>query len=150
MRSDLTLFALLATSMASCGGGTREQVDTTSAAAPAVGSSAAGAVAGTATAASTPALVALGDSIFHGQSGGGICYTCHGPDAKGTQLAPNLTDREWLNGDGSLPFIQKTVTNGVPAPKKYPGAMPAFGQTLTPEQIRAVAAYVYSFSHPAS
>lgn len=93
-------------------------------------------------------LVALGDSIFHGQAAGGICYTCHGPDAKGTQLGPNLTDAEWLNGDGSQEFIVRTVTNGVPTPKKYPGMMPPMGQTLTPDQVRAVAAYVYSLSRP--
>lgn len=93
-------------------------------------------------------LVALGDSIFHGQAAAGICYTCHGPDAKGTQLGPNLTDAEWLNGDGSQEFIVRTVTNGVPTPKKYPGMMPPMGQTLTPDQVRAVAAYVYSLSRP--
>jgi mono/diheme cytochrome c family protein len=93
-------------------------------------------------------IVALGDSIFHGQVAGGICYTCHGPDAKGTQLGPNLTDMEWLNGDGSEEFIVRTVTNGVPAPKKYPGMMPPMGQMLSPDQVRAVAAYVYSLSRP--
>lgn len=94
--------------------------------------------------ASSGQMVALGGSIFHGQAAGGICYTCHGPDAKGTQLGPNLTDAEWLNGDGSQEFIVTTVTNGVPTPKKYPGMMPPMGQTLTPDQVRAVAAYVFS------
>src|SRR5262245_26835171 len=132
---------LIASLAAGCGGGERRQTDT---------SSAAGAVADTtvppgshgapASEAVTPAVIALGDSIFHGQAAGGICYTCHGPDAKGTPSAPNLTDNEWLNGDGSLSFIEHTVTNGVPTPKKYPGAMPPFGQTLTPQQIHAVAA----------
>lgn len=96
-----------------------------------------------------PAALALGDSIFHGQAAGGLCFTCHGQDAKGTQLAPDLTDREWLNGDGSLDFIVKTVTAGVPQPKKYPSPMlPMGGANLTPEQVRAVATYVYSLGHP--
>ena len=40
----------------------------------------------------TPALVARGDSIFHGRLAGGTCHVCHGEDAKGTTgLAPDLT-----------------------------------------------------------
>ena len=31
----------------------------------------------------TPAMVALGDSIFHGQVAGGACAGCHGSDAIG-------------------------------------------------------------------
>ena len=93
-------------------------------------------------------MVALGDSIFEGKAAGGICYTCHGPEAKGTQLGPDLTDQQWLNGDGSYQFIVQSVTNGVPTPKQFPGPMPPFGQMLTPGQVRAVAAYVYSLTHP--
>lgn len=100
---------------------------------------------------SSPQMVALGDSIFHGQAAGGTCQACHGPDAKGTALAPNLTDTQWLNGDGSYQFILTTVTNGVPQPKQHPGAMPPMGGAqLTPDQVRAVAAYVYSLSHRGS
>jgi mono/diheme cytochrome c family protein len=94
-------------------------------------------------------LVALGDSIFHGSAGGGLCYTCHGPDAKGTTLAPNLTDSTWLNTDGTLEGIRTIVTNGVPTPKSSPAPMPPMGGAqLSPDQIRAVAQYVYSLSHP--
>jgi hypothetical protein len=46
-----------------------------------------------------PKLIALGDSVFHGQAGGGTCYACHGQDAKGSGVGPNLTDGEWLNTD---------------------------------------------------
>jgi mono/diheme cytochrome c family protein len=94
-----------------------------------------------------PASVALGDSIFHGQVANGICFTCHGQDAKGTQLAPNLTDGEWLNADGSLQSIADVITKGVPQPKKFPGPMPPMGgASLTPEQVNAVAQYVHSLS----
>lgn len=96
----------------------------------------------------TPQMIALGDSIFAGAAAGGICYTCHGPDAQGTQIGPNLADQEWLNGDGSLDFIANVIRTGVPQPVQYPGPMPPFAQSLTDEQIRAVAAYVYSRSHP--
>jgi mono/diheme cytochrome c family protein len=94
----------------------------------------------------TPALVALGDSVFHGKAGGGTCFVCHGADAKGTPgLAPDLTRPKLLNGDGSYAFIVKLVQTGVPNPKEAPAPMPAMGGVnLTPEQVRAVAAYVYS------
>lgn len=99
----------------------------------------------------TPKLIALGDGIFHGKVAGGTCQTCHGADAKGTALAPNLTDNQWLNGDGGYQFIVNTVTNGVPKPKQHPAAMPPKGGApLTPDQVKAVAAYVYSLSHPGS
>jgi len=94
------------------------------------------------------AQVAEGDKIFHGQEAGGTCTACHGQDAKGTAIAPNLTDSEWLNGDGSLAFIEHTVTTGVPKPKSHPAPMPPMGgASLNPDQIKAVAAYVYSLSH---
>jgi mono/diheme cytochrome c family protein len=97
----------------------------------------------------TPTLIALGDSIFAGKAAGGICYTCHGADAKGTQLGPDLTDPQWLNGDGSYAFIVQMITAGVATPKQFAAPMPPFGQMLTPEQIHATAAYVYSLTHPA-
>jgi cytochrome c oxidase cbb3-type subunit 3 len=93
-------------------------------------------------------MVALDDSIFEGKTAGGVCFTCHGADAKGTQLGPDLTDQQWLNGDGSYDFIVQTITTGVPTPKQFAAPMPPFGQALSPEQVRAVAGYVYSLTHP--
>jgi mono/diheme cytochrome c family protein len=96
----------------------------------------------------SPQQIALGDSIFHGQVGGGTCSACHGQDAKGTAVAPDLTDSQWLNGDGSYQFIVNTVTNGVPQPKQHPAPMPPKGGApLTDDQVKAVAAYEYSLSH---
>jgi mono/diheme cytochrome c family protein len=98
----------------------------------------------------SPAVLALGDSIFHGKVGGALCYVCHGPAGKGvTGLGPNLTDKEWVNGDGTLAFIEKVVTEGVPKPKKAPAPMPPKGGgTLSDAQIKAAAAYVFSLSQP--
>jgi mono/diheme cytochrome c family protein len=96
----------------------------------------------------TPQLVAFGDSIFKGQAANGICFTCHGQNAEGSALAPNLTDQEWLNIDGSLAGISQVVHQGIPQPKQHAAPMPAFGGVLTEDQIRAVTAYVYSRSHP--
>ena len=97
----------------------------------------------------SPTEVALGDSVFHGKVGSALCYVCHGPAGKGVNgLGPNLTDKEWVNGDGSLPFIEKTILDGVPKPKKMPAPMPPKGGgQLTDSQIKAAAAYVWSLSH---
>jgi mono/diheme cytochrome c family protein len=90
-------------------------------------------------------LIALGDSVFHGQAGGGTCYACHGQDGKGSAVGPNLTDAEWLNTDGTLAGITKTVQSGVPTPKQAPAPMPPMGgASLSPDQVRAVATYVHS------
>jgi cbb3-type cytochrome c oxidase subunit III len=93
----------------------------------------------------TPAAVAQGDSIFHKD---GMCYACHGSNAQGA-VGPNLTDAEWLHGDGAYDMIVATVTSGVPADKAKKGiAMPPKGgSSITDEQVKAVAAYVYSLSH---
>lgn len=127
-------------------------VGTGAAAAPAGTTStggAAGAAQGGGAASITPAMVALGDSIFHGQTAGGPCYTCHGQNEKGTTLAPDLTDKTWIDGDGSYNYIVQRVTTGVPQPKQYPAPMPPMGgANLTQAQIHAVAAYVYSLSNP--
>jgi mono/diheme cytochrome c family protein len=99
----------------------------------------------------TPAMVARGDSVFHGKAGGGTCAVCHGADAKGTPgLAPALIKSKWLHGDGSYAFIVSLVQKGVPNPKEAPAPMPPMGgANLSPEQVRAVAAYVYGLNHPA-
>ena len=98
----------------------------------------------------TPAMVALGRDIFQGKVAGGLCATCHGKDAKGVQgLGPNLTDATWLHGDGSMEFLTTLISTGVMKPKQGASIMPPYGGTpLKPDQLRAVAAYVHSLSHP--
>jgi cbb3-type cytochrome c oxidase subunit III len=96
----------------------------------------------------SPQLVALGESVFEGKTGGGICYTCHGPDATGTKTGPDLTDQQWLNATGNLESIEQVVREGVPEPKQFDAPMPAFGSTLSDEHVKAVSAYVFSLSHP--
>lgn len=90
----------------------------------------------------TAEMVTGGQQIF---ASTGNCFTCHGPDAKGTALAPNLTDAEWLNNDGTYDAIINTVKTGVATPKKFTAAMPAMGGAqLTDDQVKQVAAYVWS------
>ncbi|HEX3233600.1 MAG TPA: c-type cytochrome [Gemmatimonadales bacterium] len=93
----------------------------------------------------TPAMITQGDSIFHGK---GNCYACHGANAEGT-VGPNLTDAEWLHSDGSYDAIVKQVTTGVPKEQSKSGIVmpPRGGSTITDDEVKAVAAYVYSLSH---
>jgi len=98
----------------------------------------------------TREMVALGDSIFHGQVGGAACTGCHGDNGEGTPLAPALAGKgkKWLWSDGSYSGIAKTIREGVPQPKEYRSPMPPMGGAqLTPYQVSALAAYVWSFSH---
>ena len=93
----------------------------------------------------TPELIAQGDKVFHGP---GNCYACHGTNAQGS-VGPNLTDAEWIHSKGTLEDIATQVTSGVPKEKSKSGIPmpPKGGGTLSDEDIRAVAAYVYSLSH---
>ena len=84
--------------------------------------------AGGAGGAQSPQQVALGDSIFHGQVGGGTCTACHGQDAKGTAVAPDLTDAKWINGDGSYDFIVKHRDDGRAQAEGAPRADAAQGR----------------------
>jgi len=94
------------------------------------------------------ALIAQGESIFKGKAAGGLCWTCHGLDAKGMKgLGPDLTDKTWLHGDGSIDFVKSTVKAGIAKPKKGATPMPPFGGVpLNDSQLAAVAAYVASLS----
>jgi mono/diheme cytochrome c family protein len=130
--------------LAACGGG-----DASSAASAAGGRTATPVAQASFDPASiTPAMVALGDSIFHGKIGASSCQACHGVGGQAGAAAPNLTDAEWLHSDGSYEGIAKTVKSGVMAPKQFSSVMPPYGGTmLTDERWRAVAAYVYTLSH---
>ena len=95
----------------------------------------------------TPAMIALGDSIFRK----GSCQRCHGMEAKGTVRGPDLTDGTWSQISGTFPEIVEIVTTGVAKAKiKMSGApfemKPRGGSNLTDEQVRDVAAYVYTLS----
>ena len=109
------------------------------------GAAGSAAAQGAAPAGVTPAAIEKGDSIFHKT---GLCYACHGSNAQGA-VGPNLTDAEWIHGDGSYDFIVATVTSGVPKEKAKSGIPmpPKGGSSITEEDVKAVAAYVYSLSH---
>jgi mono/diheme cytochrome c family protein len=96
-------------------------------------------------AAVTPAAITQGDSIFHSK---GNCYACHGANAQGA-VGPNLTDAEWIHSDGSYDAIVKQITTGVPKEESKSGIpmAPKGGSTITDDEVKAVAAYVYSLGH---
>jgi cytochrome c oxidase cbb3-type subunit III len=96
-------------------------------------------------AAATPAAIAQGDSIFHSK---GNCYACHGTNAQGA-VGPNLTDAEWIHSDGSYDAIVKQITTGVLQKDSKSGIPmpPKGGSSITDDEVKSVAAYVYSLSH---
>ncbi|MEO8479775.1 MAG: cbb3-type cytochrome c oxidase N-terminal domain-containing protein [Gemmatimonadota bacterium] len=65
------------------------------------------------------------------------CTPCHGP-AGGGIIGPNLTDDAWLHG-GTMAEIHGVVRDGV-----LTKGMPAWGKQLSPDQVDAVVAYVWS------
>ena len=89
----------------------------------------------------TMEMVSQGDQLFTGQGG---CHVCHGPDATGTQLAPDLTDGEWLNvSSRDYEEIVALIKSGVPQPVEHPGPMPPLGgANLSDAQVDALAAYI--------
>jgi cytochrome c oxidase cbb3-type subunit III len=80
---------------------------------------------------------ARGDRIYHTR---GACWDCHGQDAKGDNSigSPNLTDRTWLYGDGSLADIFRSIADG------HAGRCPAWVGRLSAAEILETAAFVGS------
>jgi glucose/arabinose dehydrogenase/mono/diheme cytochrome c family protein len=96
----------------------------------------------------TAEQVALGSRIYDGQVASAPCAGCHGTNAKGSPVGPDLTSGKWLWGDGSLPAIAHIIAVGVPKPKEYGAPMPPKGGAeLSDSQVSAVAAYVWALSH---
>ncbi len=94
----------------------------------------------------TPAMVEEGKGIYNGA---GICMSCHGATGEGIpNLGANLTDDEWLHVDGSYEQLVENIMTGVTAQESSSGVpMPAKGGTaITDDQVKAVAAYVWTLS----
>ena len=70
-----------------------------------------------------------------------LCVACHQADGSGNQAlgAPRLNDNIWLYG-GEPETIRKTLTEG------RNGNMPTFGDSLSEDKRRLIAAYVLSLS----
>jgi mono/diheme cytochrome c family protein len=99
----------------------------------------------------TREMVVLGERVYRGQVGGAACTGCHGGSGEGSPLGPPLTGKKWLWSDGSYAGIAKTITDGVSQPKQYRSPMPPMGGAqLTPDQVSALAAYVWGVGHRTS
>ena len=95
----------------------------------------------------TDAMVQEGAQIY---AGAGICAACHGADATGA-VGPDLTDAEWLIGDGEFEQLVDQILEGVSSAEATNplGAImpPKGGAAITDAQVRAVAAYVWTLRH---
>lgn len=95
----------------------------------------------------TPQAISQGESLF---KGAGLCSACHGASAKGIpNLGADLTDDEWLHSDGSFEGILESIIDGVSSDESSSGTVmpPNGGGALSDEQLKAVAAYVWSLSN---
>lgn len=95
----------------------------------------------------TDSAIAWGKALFHGPAN---CSVCHGEGGRGTDRGPNITGALWLHGPGTYESLLEWVKHGVPAWRTYTGeSMPAMGASpMNEDDARAVAAYVWSISHP--
>jgi mono/diheme cytochrome c family protein len=93
----------------------------------------------------SPEMIAKGDALFHGSAN---CYACHGSKAEGL-IGPNLTDAEWIHSKGTYDDIVAQINKGVPKEESKSGVVmpPKGGATLSDDDVKAIAAYVYSLSH---
>ncbi len=91
----------------------------------------------------TPEMIAQGETLFAEVN----CTVCHGPEAKGLPgMTGDLTDGEWSNVEGgTYESLIGVITSGLSADKTGGMAMAAKGgQSLTDEQVQALAAYLWS------
>jgi mono/diheme cytochrome c family protein len=95
----------------------------------------------------TDSAIAWGRHLFHGSAN---CAVCHGNDAEGTSDGPALTGALWLHGPGTYEWLVEQIKRGIPAHETWTRKpMPMRGWTNMPdEDVRAVAAYVWSITHP--
>jgi mono/diheme cytochrome c family protein len=96
----------------------------------------------------TPAMVDSGKVLFAGR-----CQRCHGPGGAGGNNGPALNDDKWNQPtvNGSYESILAIIHSGVPQANIQGGftiAMrPNGGGQYSDDQVRMIAAYVYSLSH---
>lgn len=90
----------------------------------------------------TTEMIAEGRKVYMGL---GRCQACHGINGRGTIQGPPLTGPQWLHIDGSYPELVRIIRDGVTRPRRYPLPMPPMGGApLSDENLRTVAAYVWS------
>ncbi len=99
----------------------------------------------------TPERVVIGNDLFNA----GSCVVCHAVAGRGSgRWAPDLSDVEWLHSDGDFNGIFDTIFWGVKeedmrakTPRRFE-MHPKGGLAINWEQVKALAAYVWTISHP--
>ena len=94
-------------------------------------------------------VIRSGDSLYRGKAG---CVTCHGPDGFGMNDAGSAITMGLSFIPAQWQAIDSLVTAGIPeAITRSSVAMPprGIGQNLSPEETRAVAAYVWAIANTA-
>lgn len=81
----------------------------------------------------TPEAIAEGNQVYTTR-----CAACHGQAGEGG-IGPNLVDKYWIHGDGSLSEVVKVVENGVTEK-----GMPAWGQVMGMRDVITVSYYIES------
>jgi mono/diheme cytochrome c family protein len=94
----------------------------------------------------TQDMIEKGKAVF---TGAGNCYACHGQNAQG-MLGPttNLVNHTWLHSDGSYTGIIAYVNKGVSKEESKSGIPmpPKGGSNISDDQVKQVAAYVWSLN----
>lgn len=99
----------------------------------------------------TPQRVLDGSNLYNG----GSCAACHAVAGRGVGIrAPDLSDIEWLHSEGDFDGIFETIFWGVSEDRMKavvprPFEMhPRGGMNVDREQMKALAAYVWTLSRP--
>lgn len=87
----------------------------------------------------------------------GVCVNCHGVGGSGTSYGPALSDDIWLHGSGAYSQLVSIITDGFATTdfmdtsylKSMPsrGEDPRTGKKFTDDEVKSIAAYVWSLSH---
>jgi cytochrome c oxidase cbb3-type subunit 3 len=80
------------------------------------------------------AIIDAGKNVFTDFN----CGSCHRTDGGGNSIGPNLTDIYWLHG-GDIKHVFTSIKNGY-----VDKGMPAWGKSMSPQQVRDVAFFVMS------
>lgn len=95
----------------------------------------------------TEEMVEEGRALFANEA---LCYTCHATGEGVPNLGPNLTDDTWLNIEDPTSYdaFVELINTGVPMPKEHMIPMvPRAGSPINDEQVRAVAAFVWTLAN---
>ncbi len=65
------------------------------------------------------------------------CKACHGVNGEGNLTGPNLRDRFWIKGDGSLQSIYSIIYKGT-----LNKGMPSWGKSLSSDEMFAITKFV--------